>query len=465
MLTDSMLREVAARHRCGCDWPLAAIVWLSAGFALLAGSVATAAAQELPPILQTLDSQWTIDLATPVDPQRERLGVPVPLSLYVVAREDFADVRILSVDPQTRTAIEIPYQRLQPVNVTTDHEAPASRSAATPIANGTQFVLDLGQEPQAINEIVIDVARDAHDYHRNVEVFGHDGDAEQATVLTKSGLLHDSTSPAGTIRICRIDFPASRFRYYRVAISGESGLPVSAIRAVERVEVRPARLEVAPVHLEWAMDAGGRSSIVSADLNYRRLPTNGVLLDVTYGGGDYCRQARVEVTDQADSTANWKLASTGAIYRFTQSNGTEIEQSSIEYPSAIGGHVRVIIENGDQPPLMVNNLTAISIPQLLVCEQKPFQDPARQVSLYAGDFIRTLPVSLLQDAPPDFDDRELSEGVGVGPRAANPFKLATYDPRVLYDSRYQSLRWWSWVGVVLTAGLIAAFVFWRRTSS
>lgn len=460
MLVSIFYRRYRERIRA---WVQAASL---AGLAVIALDAPPVAAQEITqPPLQTLEYRWPLTAGQPgADPKLA--GVAVPPDLYGVARDDLADVRILSADERTKTGCDIPYVLLQPADRVTFQERAVELLNLSQTADGTQFLIDLGGDPQPIREIVVDVDSAAHNYQRDVRVYGGDSPTEVNAQLTNEGLLFDVTRSGDPMRLNRVSIPRSRFRYYRVVIEkgADAALRIAGARVADREEVRAPRHEFPANITSVREDSRRRSTIVMADLGYRRLPTTGVRLELA-PSGDFHRRATLEATDTEDEERSWRHVATFDLYQMQRAGREERRSLGTEYPEVRGRYLRITIENGDDEPLTVQRVTAEGIDRWLVFELSELTRSAQPVAVYAGDAKRGAPQYDLARTVGDVRVEGLSGSAVIGARESNPFYTGPTVPRRPWSAEHQGLVWAMTIGGVMVFGGLTALLLWKAAAT
>src|SRR5262249_48743282 len=140
--------------------------------------------------------------------------------------------------------LEIPYLLIQPRDSVQIAERKAPLLNLSQVGGKTEFLLDLGDAAQPVNGLTIEIDERDRNYERTVTVEGADRrDAEEWNLLTSDGYTLDKTRAVHRLTVGKVDFPQSRFHFYKVSIDneGEPPLRVVGARLIDRVEVRPER--------------------------------------------------------------------------------------------------------------------------------------------------------------------------------------------------------------------------------
>ncbi|MBL8851529.1 MAG: DUF2339 domain-containing protein [Planctomycetaceae bacterium] len=432
-----------------------------AGAAILVSQATPAFADETLPPLQTLANRWSI--TAPTESDQEYVGIKLPAEVYSVARDDLADIRILAVNEQTKTAQDVPYFLVQPSDRITFQDRPVELLNLSQTADGTEFLVDLGDDPTPIREIVIDVATGTHNYQHDVRVFGGDSRTATDALLTGDGLLFDVARNTDHVRLDRVAFPRSQFQFYRVVIDNPS-LPVTGARVTDREETRAPRHAFPAEIIGVKEDSERRCTVVLADLHVDRLPTTGVNLEVI-SSGDFHRRATIESADVLDDERRWRLVTSCDVYRITRTGHATRESLATQHAESRGRYLRITIENGDDQPLTVQKVTAEGIDRWLVCERNQLQQDGRTVALFAGDERRSAPQYDLARTIGDVDVGRLESGVQTGQREQNPFFTGPTVPRQPWSVEHQGLVWTLTIAGVAVFGGLTALLLWKAAGT
>ncbi|MFO1096373.1 MAG: DUF3999 family protein [Planctomycetaceae bacterium] len=322
-------------------------------------------------------------------------------------------------------------------------------------------MIDLGEEPQAIREIAIDVATATHNYQRDLRVFGGDSRTETSALLTADGLLLDVERGGSATRLNRVTFPRSQFRYYRVVIENgtEPPLSIAGARVADREETRAPRRDYAATITGVREDQERHCTVVTADLGYNRLPTTGLRLELA-PSGDYYRSATIELADRLDDEHAWLHLGSFDIYRVERPGREARQSAATTYSDSRGRYLRITIFNGDDQPLTVQKVTAEGIDRWLAVEREELAGANRPVALYAGDPQRESPQYDLARIVGEIRVNDLAGTATIGAQAKNGLYVGPTKPAQPWSEEHQGLVWGLTIsGVVLFGGLTALLLF------
>jgi hypothetical protein len=297
-------------------------------------------------------------------------------------------------------------------------------------------------------------------------VYGGDSETETANLLTQDGLLLDVVRVGNSVRIDRISFSQSRFRYYRVVIENEAEPPLTIVgaRVLDREETRAPRTyhEAAIAGVNENRDE--RTTIVVVDLKSANLPIVGLELQVL-ADGDFFRTVTLETSDTVENTRSFRPVATFDIYRIRPAGREPRQSLTSAFPEARGRYLRITIQNGDDQPVTVQQVTAESIDTWLVCERERLVGAAFPTALYAGDKQLAAPQYDLSRTAGEVSVTALDGSASIGPRQSNPLFVGPNTPRRPWSEEHWDLIWTLTIGGVALFGGLTALLLWKAAKS
>ncbi len=418
--------------------------------------------------LETLQHRWAVPDSLPDADPRGLIGLTLPPDLYGLTRNDLADVRVIAVENESQRHLEIPFVLIQPH----DHDELTQRTVPllnlSQVGGRTQFLLDVGEESEPVREIEVEVAAAVRNYERSVSILGADRrDAEDASwaLLTDEGYLLDRTRDAHQLRVGRIEFSRSQFRFYKVVIdnAGAPPLEVTGAKVADRERVRVPRREYHGEVLSRQQDAEHKTTRVLIDLGYDRLPTLGLRVDVDFTG-DYHRTVQLEQTDTLgvdEKETRWRHVATFDLYRIDRPGRRPAYGDGITYGEARGRFLRLTIDNGDDQPLHIAGVTALAIDRLLVCERARLSPEGSSLAVYAGDNLLTAPRYDLARTVGTIEPNALPPVATLAASEANPFFRGPTKPKLPWSEEHKPLLWTLTIAGVVVLGGLTALLLWK----
>lgn len=270
-----------------------------------------------------------------------------PLTVtHQVVRETTWTPRLARVHPLPEGGLEID------IHLDKDDEAPTGLRIVTPLNNFENRVRITGLNQGEPSEIL---GRDAAiwDYSnrinsRNDRVTMTSGAfrsfrivVDKTTAELESQLMEltrDATGkPREKVLVERRPFKIDRIDFYKSTSTTVSGDPVFEDHAT-----RPPAI---------SHDATSQTTSITVDSSLE--PVSRISLGVT--GGNFNRQVRVEGTDRAES-GSWRTLGAGTIRRLSFQNIVE-ESLVLTIPESRQKAYRLIVEDGDNPPIPIRSVT------------------------------------------------------------------------------------------------------------
>jgi hypothetical protein len=252
--------------------------------------------------------------------------------LFAHAKPGLGDVRI--VDSEGR---QVPW-RFAPEEVAAPDQRPVTVLNAGRRGGAAVALLDLGPSPGIHDRV--DLAIQGADFVGRVEVSGSDSRRGPFTRLSTTGIY--DVGGAQPARSTTAVYPPSDFRYLSLRATG-----VEAIMGASIPIVSPAAPELVARDMEIDIAQNGRTTVVTADLGFRKMPVDEVALFSTTEL--YDRPVTIEGSNDGAAKA---LLAYARVFRFPDSVETAISVT------AAHRYLYVTIDNGDDAPLQGLRLEA-----------------------------------------------------------------------------------------------------------
>lgn len=424
-----------------------------------------------PPTASRLSHRWLVDTSevrsTGVSPVTDGLvKIVIPPEVYEHARTDLADVRLFAYrrgDTAISPLTEIPYVLIRPLDTSRIVQRKVTLLNLSERAGHTEFLLDLGDTADTVNEINVEVSSDDKNYERAVQVFGADRrDADEWNLVAKSGYVLDVSRPGHQLRVGKLSFPQSRFHFYKVSIDNQDQTPlrISGATVSDREQVIVPRHEFEGKIISQETDAEHKVSHVVIDLGHDRLPTLGLRLAIGFDGSFY-RPVTLEVSDQPPGTKTpWRSVTSGHVYRIDRP-GLQGASTELSYAETPGRYLRLTISNGDDRPVEIVSATAVGIDRVVVAERRSLtSDAPLSIALYAGSERVASPSYDLSRTLGNVKTENLT-ALKLGPAESNPdFKHPT-PPKPPWSEENKPMLWAITLGGVLVLGLLTAMLLMK----
>jgi len=308
---------------------------------------------------------------TPGDPARQNYIV-VDEQVWSVARNDLADLRLYAAD-----GTEIPYALRVERSSTLQTDTEVKVLQPGSIGGKTQFVLDVSGVEE-YNRIHLQL--DTRDFISRATVEGQDDLHGSRWVKLADVTLYDfAKEKLGSNSTLRV--PDSRFHYLRVTIAG--GVPPADVKgaSVARLAEKPGHWtkvrEVTGFHED------GKTTVISVDWP-ENVPLERLTFDVDPSQVNFRREFQV-MNAENRRVANGSL---GRVRMRRAGSQVDSEDLALDLSGVRSKQFRIVIQNGDDPPLRLRRVDALSVERRLYFDPKGNAKP----NLYYGDAQLSAPV-------------------------------------------------------------------------
>ena len=364
-----MPNSTAARLACGPVYLL-----IVATLPMLSGSVGLAQSSS-PRYSRTVQVG---DLA-----REELSAVILDPAIYAASRFDYSDLRLL--DEHDR---EVPFLLQQVTQRRTEEYRQtwtAKDIALRPQEDGgLEIVVNLDQRDPSPSGLIIRTP--LRDFEQRVQVFGIRSAGDE-TLLVDDALIFDY-SRYMDVRRHEVRLPAHSYRQFRLTVDKVTDQQQAQLLDFTRrlqggeeterterftVEQRPFRIEriefwqdlvrelrgdprTADYPLvEWDAVHDAESKQTRVSLTTRREPLTRLTLETA--SRNFSRQVRLEVPEVRGIRTEWRTLAQRTLSRIDFRDLSD-EQLTLEFPETRHTEMRLVIENGDSPPLNITGIQA-----------------------------------------------------------------------------------------------------------
>ncbi len=329
------------------------------------------------------------------------------------ARSDVGDLRIAD-----SAGIEVPYQLIRGDEWRSVEQCNA-RVLNISHATGkySVIVLDLGKSGQTHTTVDLDI--DAHNYRRKVEVSGSD-DYRQWFILRNDAAVFDFSTADDSVRVTRVRYPSSIFRYVKVHVINGTEPPLAIRSASVEAESQPARTlrtyEVTAVSV--LQDEDRKITTLLIDGEYANVPLTGIALET--GKSNFYRTVQMYA---GNDTARMIYVGNDVIYRYNTPRFSD-ERLTVTCRPAPARYFKLVVQNYDDRPVPLKVKHIIALEYSLVVRGSSsglrlfFGNTSAQPPHY--DISRALQYIDLQTARPAFLG-ELAENPDYAPLDDRPW--------------------------------------------
>ena len=351
-------------------------------------------------------------------------------AIWLHARADLADLRLSAGQTETPYALVTEYssQREQSTSVAVLQQS---------LVDGkTQFLIDMSSISD-YDHVKLDLSAKNFVAHARVE--GSDDPHAKRWASAGDSILYDlSKEDLGSNNVLRL--PRSTYKYLRVTLEGH-------VRPDEVLGVSSERAEERPAVWRDVSDApttqqAGQDTILTFQVP-QNSPVERVTLAIAPAQPNFERNVEIQ-----GEKGEWLSA--GEINRIHMvRDGQKIDSERQEVPFSAGPQksIKVIIHNGDDPPLQLSGA------RLQQIERRVYFDApaASPLTLYYGDLKLDPPV---YDYAKLFVRDQAAIAAPLGPEIPNPAFTGRPDDRP-WSEKHPAVLWVVIVIAVLTLGAVA----------
>jgi hypothetical protein len=365
--------------------------------------------------------------------------VVVDAEIWTHTRPDLADIRLY--DGKTQVPYILRQQRARVSNV----EQSAKLLNLGKVVDHTEFDLEVSDVPEYDR---IRLHLDAKNFIVTGLVYGMNAPGDRSKTLLGSSTLYDlSRENLGSNSLLKV--PTSSFHYLHIQL-GVGILPEQVTAAgVLNLQEKKANW----VSAGECRTAGQETKRTILDCDVpEQVPLDRILFDVPANQVNFRRPVRVT------NSKGLQIAS-GDISRVRMTQeGTTVDSESlaVEITNSHTQHFTVTIDNGDDPPLMLNAVQPLSI------ERRIYFDPGGKSSLklYYGDEKLEPPV---YDYAQFFQEDPNAAQAQLGSGILNPAYTGRPDERP-WSERHKAVLWIAMLlAIALLSGLALRGLWTERS--
>jgi uncharacterized protein DUF3999 len=346
------------------------------------------------------------------------------------ARPDLDDLRLFA------NGREIPYNRITESGSAEKERKDVPVLQQSVIDGKTQFLVNMSDVSE-YSRVELKIA--TKDYVAHAKIDGQDDPHGKKWAALGDGIIYElSSEKLGSNSTLRL--PISRFKYLRITLDGPVKPKDVQGASTELGDGRPPIYTAVPASIH--PEQSNNDTVFVVDVS-PKIPINRVQFTVDPAQGNFWR--RVEIHGEHESWLGSGEISRIHIVRSSR----RIDSEQYDIPaSLIGqGKIRIVVHNGDDPPLKI---TAVSLQQY---ERRVYFDtpPQSQLTLYYGD-------EKLQ--APEYDYARLVQldnnatAAALDAETTNTAYTGRPDDRP-WSERHPAILWGAIVAAVLILGALA----------
>jgi hypothetical protein len=351
-------------------------------------------------------------------------------AIWKHARADLGDLRLYTGQTEVPYALTVERGSQQ-----RDRKAVAVLQQAT-VGGKTQFLIDMSGMAEYDR---VDLNLSAKNFVAHARVEGQDDPHGPAWAALGESILYDlSRENLGGNSMLRL--PRSTYRYLRVTIDGPvKPDEVKGATSEMREEQSPVWREVAAPSRQ---ERSGRDTVLTFDVP-ENVPVDRVTFSVDPAQPNFRRDVEIQ-NEKGGWLARGEI---DRIHMARSGRRIDSERQEVEFSTAGQKTIKVIIHNGDDPPLALNNTRLQQLERRLY-----FDAPAQgALTLYYGDEKLEQP---LYDYAKLFQRDKNAAAASLGTETLNAAYTGRPDDRPWSD-RHPVVLWSAIVAAVLVLAAVA----------
>lgn len=297
--------------------------------------------------------------------------IDIPNAVLSKLNRDFSDIRIFGFSPAGDT-LEVPYLMSISTGEKVFKEVKFTLLNESHNANGYFYTFDVSTKEQ-VNQIELDFKQTNFDW--TIKLEGSQNQQEWFTILDDYRIL-SINNELTNYKFSKLAFPDSKYRYYRLCVkSDEKPEFIKAHINLCRIvgaEYRDFSIE----SMDVKENKKQKQTIVDIDLG-DAFPVGFVKVFVQ-NGFDFYRPLSIRyLTDSVKTDHGWRHNFT----HITSDILTSFENSGIQVPNTVLKKMRLVIDNQNNQPLIIDSIVVKGFNHQLVAR---FQ-PETKFSIYYGN--------------------------------------------------------------------------------
>lgn len=333
--------------------------------------------------------------------------------MFANSKAELSDLRIID-----NNGDEIPYKlTVSEEKYKSEKFYPKMLNNSYAPGTGTSVILEFQEGQKEVNQLKIITS--AENFQRNVKIFGSD-DIENWNILKEDAYIYDYTDKKGNLKSqnTNLNFPLSVFHYLKIEIADFENTPIfiSSVEAVKYAQDRSKEVERRPQY-EKKENSEEKSSEIILDLGSSGIPTSAIHLKIS----DENFNRGVLIYSGADGN-EWKYRGNGYIFRYNTLKFTG-ENLKVEFPEINDRYIKMVIQNKDDQPLDMGDITVLSIYREVIFNAKE----GNSYKAYYGNAKANFPEYDLNKYF-DYLDLKNSNGATISAQKDNPSYVPDKEP-------------------------------------
>ena len=356
--------------------------------------------------------------------------VIVDETIWKHARPDLGDLRLYAGQTETPYALIVERGSLQRDR----KDVPVLQQST--VGGKTQFLIDMSGLAEYDH---VELKLSAKNFVAHATVEGQDDLHGRQWAKLGDSILYDlSRENLGSNSMLRL--PRSTYRYLRVTIDGPvKPAEIKGATSEMREEQKPVWRDVASVPKQ---ERQGKDTVLTFNVA-GNVPVEQVIFSVDPAQPNFRRQVDI----QNDKGVWLGQGEINRIHMVRAGRKIDSDRQAVEFSAAGQKTIKVMIHNGDDPPLLLQNTRLQQLERRLY-----FDAPAQgQLTLYYGDEKLERPI---YDYAKLFQQDKAAASALLVPEASNTAYTGRPDERP-WTERHPAVLWIAIIAAVLVLGAVA----------
>ncbi len=287
----------------------------------------------------------------------------IPPQVYDKANPSLSDLRIVTKDNK-----EVPYVIWSNTKTSERKKIETQTLNTSYIPQSyTTFTLDIGDSGIRTNSIVITTK--STDFVRRVTIEGSP-DNKTFFVLKKDDYIFDLTGEH-KIKNLTVSYPTTDYRYLKVTIWDDGGQPLLDPGGdIYLASDNKGESVVLPSFMRKEEKKSSNTTEITIDLSFKNLPSSSVAFSIP--DKNFKREVRV-LSSNVDDPTKYTGDYVSTIYDITTPRFGRVS-TVVEYPELQARYLKLIIQNENDPPLAITDVSVGGVPRKITFSSQPGQD-------------------------------------------------------------------------------------------
>lgn len=278
--------------------------------------------------------------------------ISLPDAMYANVKQDLSDIRIYGITAKNDT-VEAPYllHLNAPKKVNTELEFRRLNQSRN--KKGYYFIFEL-TSMEIVNQISLHFNQQNFDW--NIDLEGSQNLKDWYTIARDYRVLSIKNEHTD-YTYSTLSFPDSQYRYFRILVQGKEKPRLNRAFIRKQKEIDAHFKTYTPTKFTVTEDKGTKQTLITLDFGMA-VPLHELDFNIN-GQIDYYRPMRIAlVTDSIETEKGWKR-NYRSVFQGTLSS---IKEERFSFETSIARYFRIYIDNNDNIPLSITNVTAKGYP-------------------------------------------------------------------------------------------------------